>query len=257
MEVVEDAAVFAQGSFGDRDFAQRVGLNVHQFNLTEQVGSRFGGVVDLDEVRFVGPMPQQIEAPLVAARIEEVAHHDGQSAALRSQHEAVHDAAEVRVGPLRFELLQKTQQRQNAVLAAREREVAENLLRVRDDRHAIEVRQCDVRQRRRHLPREIELGWFAKCHAARTVEQEIDVQVFLLLKPLQQQIAMPRVDVPVEMPEVVTGRVLAMVGELDPAPHLLRPPLSQQRPAKDSPRDQRQIFQLLQKTAVEEHEAIL
>ena len=64
---------------------------------------------------------------------------------------------------------------------------------------------------------------------------------------------MPGEDVPVEVPEVVAGRVLAVVGELDPAAELHRPPLGQELAAEDPPRDEREVFQLLQEFGVEEH----
>ncbi len=78
------------------------------------------------------------------------------------------------------------------------------------------------------------------------------MQVFLFLKPLEQELAVPGEDVPVEVAEVVAGRVLAMVGELDPAAKLHRAALGQKLAAKDPPRDQREVFQLLQEIGVEE-----
>ena len=66
---------------------------------------------------------------------------------------------------------------------------------------------------------------------------------------------MPGEHVPVEVAEVVAGRVLAMVGELDAAAELHRPPLGQQLAAEDPPRDQREVLQLLQEVGVEEHVA--
>jgi hypothetical protein len=44
-----------------------------------------------------------------------------------------------------------------------------------------------------------------------------------------------------------------MVGEFDSATHLFGSALRQDRPSKNSPRDQRQIFQFLQKVSVKEH----
>ncbi len=118
---------------------------------------------------------------------------------------------------------------------------------------AIEVGQGDVGQRGGDLPGEVELRRLAERHAPRAVQQEVDVQVFLFLEPLQQQLVVAGVEVPVEVAEVVAGRVLAVVGELDAAAQLHRPPLGQERAAKHPPRDQRQVFELLQEVGIEEH----
>ena len=53
------------------------------------------------------------------------------------------------------------------------------------------------------------------------------MQVFFFLKPLEQELAVACVDVPVEVAEVVARCVFAMVGKLDPAAELHRPPLGQ------------------------------
>ncbi len=78
------------------------------------------------------------------------------------------------------------------------------------------------------------------------------MQVFFLLEPLEQQLVVAGVDVPVEVAEVVAGGVLAVVGELDAAAELHRPPLGQERPAEDPPRDEREVFELLQEVGVEQ-----
>jgi len=69
------------------------------------------------------------------------------------------------------------------------------------------------------------------------------MQVFLLLKTLQQQITKPRVNLPIDITYVIARRILAMIGKLDSAAQLPRPPLGQKLPAKNSPRNQRQVFQ--------------
>ena len=78
------------------------------------------------------------------------------------------------------------------------------------------------------------------------------MQVFLFLEPLEQELVVPGEHVPVEVAEIVAGRVLAVVGELDAAAELHRPPLGQQLAAEDPPRHQREVFQLLQEVGVEQ-----
>jgi hypothetical protein len=78
------------------------------------------------------------------------------------------------------------------------------------------------------LPGEIEFLATCETHAARAVEEEIDMQVLFLLKPLKEQFAVASVDVPVEIAEVIPGGILPMLGELNPAAELHRPPLGKQ-----------------------------
>ena len=88
--------------------------------------------------------------------------------------------------------------------------------RSRPETGRIEVSQRDVSQGGSHLAGQIELRRIiAKAHAARAIEQEIDVQVLLFLKPLEEQIAMPGVDVPVEISQVIASRVFPVVSELN------------------------------------------
>ena len=79
------------------------------------------------------------------------------------------------------------------------------------------------------------------------------MQILLLLKTLQQQIAMPRINIPVEIAEVVSGGILAMFGEFDPRTQLHRATLCQQRTAKDPFRDNRQVFESSQKVGRKKH----
>ena len=92
----------------------------------------------------------------------------------------------------------------------------------------------------------------AEGHAPRAVEQQVNVQVFFFLKPFEQELAVAGVDVPVEVAEVVARGVFAMVGKLDAAAELHRPPLGQKLAAEDPPRDEGQVFELLQEVGVEE-----
>ena len=147
---------------------------------------------------------------------------------------------------------QKSQQRQDAGLAACERELLDGVLGERHHENAVEIDQRDVGQRRRQLPGEIELAAAAEAHAVRAIEQDVDVQVLLFLEALEQQVAVAGVDVPVEIPEVVAGRVLAVVGELDPAAELHRPPLREERTAEHALRDQREVFETRQEVGGEQ-----
>ena len=153
--------------------------------------------------------------------------------------------------PAGFRFFQELEQRQNPAFAARERKVGHDVAGEGDDGDAVEIGQRDIGQGRGHLPGKVELRRLAKGHAPRAVEQEVDVQVFFFLKPLEQQFVETGEEVPVEVAEVVAGRVFAVIGELDAGPHLHGPPLGHERAAKHALRDQREVFELFQEIGVE------
>ena len=68
------------------------------------------------------------------------------------------------------------------------------------------------------------------------------MQIFLFLKPFEQQLTVAGVDIPVEVAEIVAGRVFAMVGKLDSAAQLHRAALGKKLTAKHPPRHERQVF---------------
>src|SRR5579883_1864923 len=132
------------------------------------------------------------------------------------------DAGQVRHGVVALKVFEELQDRQDSRLAASEGQVGDDVASEGDDRHAVEVRQCDVRQRGRELAGEVELGRLAEVHAPRSVEQEINVEVLFLLEPFEQQLVVAGVDIPVEVSEVVSRRIFAVVGEFDAAAKLHR-----------------------------------
>src|SRR5690606_31919679 len=73
-----------------------------------------------------------------------------------------------------------------------------------------------------------------------------------LFEEAQQQLLRPRVDLPVEIPEVVTGRVATVVGKLDTARNLAGLALGAQLPGEDLLRDDVEVFDLVEERFVEE-----
>ena len=72
----------------------------------------------------------------------------------------------------------------SAGFAAGERKVCQDLVGKGHHRHAIQICQGNICQRRGNLSGKVELGRGAVIHAPRTVQQEVNVQVFLFLEPL-------------------------------------------------------------------------
>ena len=69
---------------------------------------------------------------------------------------------------------------------------------------------------------------------------------------LEEELVEPRVDVPVDVPEVVAWPVVPEVGELEPAPAARAGVLSAQQAAEDLPRQQLELLQLAQERLVED-----
>ena len=84
------------------------------------------------------------------------------------------------------------------------------------------------------------------------VDDEVDGEVLLFLVEAHEELLEALVDVPVEVAEVVAGLVVAVVGELDAAAALLRPPLGAQPPGEDAPADEREVLELALELVVEE-----
>ena len=78
------------------------------------------------------------------------------------------------------------------------------------------------------------------------------MQIFFFLKPLQQKFAVPRVQIPVQIAEIVAAVVLPVISEFDTAAGLSRPPLSHQFALKYFPRNKRQVFKASQKMRIKQ-----
>src|SRR5262249_43060730 len=169
---------------------------------------------------------------------------------LPATNKFAHSRREIGVSSLRLKPPQEIKQWQDPGLAARQPKIGNDAIGKRNDCNAIEISQCDVGERGCDLPCQIKLRRIPKSHAPRAVQQKVNVQVFFLLKPLEQQVAMPRINVPVEIPQVIARGIFAKIRELDSRPKLQRPPLSQKRAPKHPSRHNRQVLELLQKVRI-------
>ena len=82
-------AVLPQVALGDRNFPDRVGLDVEELEITFQLGLGVAAVVDLNDVRLISVVTEQIEPMLKAVRIEQVAEDHGQAPALAAMDKAL------------------------------------------------------------------------------------------------------------------------------------------------------------------------
>ena len=97
-----------------------------------------------------------------------------------------------------------------------------------------------------------ELGRPAGGHRRRRVDEERDRDVLLLDEQLDEQPLEPRVDVPVELAQVVAEGVVAVVGELDRLAALDAPPSALEPAADRRAHQQQQSLELAQERLVED-----
>src|SRR5205814_1997164 len=96
-----------------------------------------------------------------------------------------------------------------------------------------------VRQRRGDALRVTKLLAVAEAHRRARIDDEIDREVFLFFVEAKEEAIEALIDVPIEVTEVVTGLVFAMIGELDAGAALFRAPLGSHPTGKDTLRDER------------------
>src|SRR5205085_12582845 len=84
------------------------------------------------------------------------------------------------------------------------------------------------------------------------VDEQVDANVFLLDEESDHQPVESRVDAPVEVPEIVAGRVVAIIGEFDRGATPRAPPFALRRSRKRAPRFDSQAFESLQELGIEE-----
>ena len=89
------------------------------------------------------------------------------------------------------------------------------------------------------------------AHRLARIDEEVDRQILLFVEQPQQQAAEPLVGLPVDLPEVVAGRVAAMVGELEAAAALGREPVGAALADEGALGDHVQVLQLLQEVVFE------
>ena len=113
----------------------------------------------------------------------------------------------------------------------------------------VEMDEADVAERRGDSARQVEFGGFR--HRPADVEHQVDGKVAFFVEEPQQQAAEPFIRLPVDVPEVVAGRIRTMIGELEPPPAMLREPIRTVVPGEGALRDHVQVLELLEELVVE------
>src|SRR6185437_10958662 len=88
-------------------------------------------------------------------------------------------------------------------------------------------------------------------HRGADVDQQIDRQVLVFLEQAHRAALEPAEEIPVQVAQVVAGRVVAMVGELEPGPDAPAAPHAVRAPGGRAADGERQRFELAQESRVE------
>ena len=159
-------------------------------------------------------------------------------------------------GPGRLELVEEVEQPPQAAPAAHGRQALRQPVVERLDDDAVEVDQADEAQGGRDLLGVVQLGRRAEVHRQAVVDQDVEVEVFLLHEQADEEPVEPGVEVPVEEAQVVADDVVAIVGELDGLALALAAALALHAAEEDLARDQFQLLQPGQELRVEQGDGV-
>ena len=117
--------------------------------------------------------------------------------------------------------------------------------------NAVEIRQSDVAKSGGHTARIVHLRGIAVSHGLAHVHEKVNRQVFFFLEQTQDQAVQSEVRLPIQVTEVVTGDVLAVVGKLKAGSSSFRAPFRPELTGEEPLRQNAQILELLEKLVVE------
>ena len=197
---------------------------------------------------------RQLQAVLEAVRIEEIGDDDREPALARPRRELREGAAEIRVAG-RLHLLEQVEDAKDPALAAARHRFVVQAGAERQNRHAIQVREADVAEPGDDASRLVEFRRLD--HRPAGVEKQVDRQVLLFVEQPEQQPVQALVGLPVDVAEVVAGRILAVIGELQPAPALARQPVGAILPGERALRDDVQVLELFEEVVFKSAAALV
>ena len=235
----------------DGDLALFARLAVVEPNVAVELRLRFARVADVDDERLEGGITKDVDALFEPLGVEEIANQDGDAAALVLGDERLQRVTQIG-SPGRLQPAEKLEHFEDALFAPRRVHRRGDALAHRRDRDAIEVREGDVRERGGDLLRIAELLAVAEPHRGRGVDDDVDREVLFFLEEAHCELVEALIEVPIEVPEVVSFGVVAVIDELDATAALLRLPLGLRAPGEDALRDDREVFELALELVVEE-----
>lgn len=259
MQVVEKRPHLLAIRGGERgihgDFDAFASLDFLQPQIAREHGIQLRRIGDLHGVNVELMVPQQCQRLVVAVWIEEIAEHKNESAPFHPSCKNAARFGEIRLTRCRRFGAQKIERFVELAFTAHEAGVAPE--RGVEIKHvdAIKIGEADVAERRGDAARLVEFRERARArrpkHRGAGIHEQVDVQILLLLEKLDEQTIQASVDVPVNVPQIIAGGVISIVGELQAGADLLRTSLGALIPAKQFSRQQIELLQLREKRAVE------
>ena len=223
-------------------------LGIHEPHFSQHVDIPLARREYLDDEHVVSERREHLEPRLEPGGIEKVGDHDCHATTKGTAGKLSNALPEVGA-PACFERLEHREHREDAASAASGRNLAGQRRAERQNGHAIEVDESDVAERRGQSSRLIEFG--VGGHRTARIEKQVDRQVLFLIEQSEQQPVQTFVGFPIDVAHIVAGRVLAVVGKLEPAPALPRLPVGTVASCERAHRDDAEVFEFLEKVSVE------
>jgi hypothetical protein len=236
---------------GDGDLALLTGLAVVDADVALQGRPRFRRVYDVEHVGLELVVAKHVDAVLEPCGVVQIADEHGETASLVLGDEGPQAVLQIRLA-FGADVPEKIEDLEDAPLAARGRHACHHRVGAGDDRHTIEIRERDVRERSRQTPSLVELLAVTEAHARRAIDDEVDAEILFLFVHPDEEASEALEHVPVDAAKVVTRRVVAVVGELDAAALLLGTTLGALTTRKYTATHDRERVELLLELVVEE-----
>ena len=117
--------------------------------------------------------------------------------------------------------------------------------------------QSDIRERGGDFSRPLELGGRTAAHRRRRIEKKRKMNALFGGKFLDEKSVMTRVDIPIDIPDLVPGGVRSVFGKFDRAPFAGRKTLSRILPGTNFSHENPQRFERAYKILIERHVGII
>ncbi len=146
---------------------------------------------------------------------------------------------------------EKTEERQKAVAAPGGKPPLRRLAAEGDHGNAVEIGKAQVSQPGHDFAGVIELQRIAKIHGSGAIEENMDVEVLLLDKELEDELAPAGKGVPIDIAKIIPLRERTVLGEFHAGTARTAPPFRLHPSPHQLPRREAERFQALEKIPVE------
>jgi hypothetical protein len=239
--------------FRDGGLQGCAGFHINQFGITQYCRISIERVVELYDVQIESAESQLVEAGFETGGVEQITEDDGNTWAWSSVEELSDGFEQAGLRRGSGESPEELHEGEDAFASAGQRKLLDDPGGTGEDGDAIEIGEGDPCECCGELPGQIEFASIGEIHAVGAVEEEPQVQVLFFLEASDEQISVASVDIPVEVSEVFSGAVFAVVGEFDTGSCLSSSALGQQLSSEHAFRHERKVFEACQKVGRKEH----